>query len=195
MVKPPLILTTGFSQEYCLAAIFRSLIDRRMIRLNKFFTIDSATAAAWSFLLRDPDLHVAVVLDTESEDPGRIREVYEEACRRIEGGLGYTSVRWHVAVAVPDLRAWSVIDDRVRQEYEKIRQDPATAPTPEGRAKVDQANYRALASRIGEWTADHPFDVEKLKQKSRQVRELCTFIHKAWHPEPKPVLATAADWF
>ncbi len=100
-------------------------------------------------------------------------------------------------MAVPDLRAWAVIDDHVRQEYEKIRQEPATASTPEERAKIDQANYRALASKIGEWTAEHPFDLEKLKQKSRQVRELCAFIDKTLHfePQPEPVLATAADWF
>jgi hypothetical protein len=103
--------------------------------------------------------------------------------------------RWQVAVAVPDLRAWALIDDHIRQEYEKIRQDPATASTPEERAKIDQSNYRALATKIGDWTADHPFDLEKLKQNSRQVRELCTFIHKSLHPEPEPVLATAADWF
>lgn len=47
----------------------------------------------------------------------------------------------------------------------------------------------------GEGTGDHPFDLEKLEQRSRQVRELCTFIYGAWRPEPKPILATAVDWF
>ncbi len=91
--------------------------------------------------------------------------------------------------------AWALIDDHIRQEYENVRQDPATAATPEDREKIERSNYRTLATKIGEWTADHPFDLEKLKQKSRQVRDLCTFIDKSLHPEPEPVLATAADWF
>src|SRR6185437_11875023 len=110
-----------------------------------------------------------------------IRDRYEEACRRISHNISGARERWHVAVAVPDLRAWAVIDDHVRQEYEKIRQDPAPTATPEERAKTDQANYRALGAKIGEWTADHPFDLEKLEQKSRQVRELCAFIHRTLH--------------
>ena len=153
------------------------------------------TSVAGSYLLRDPDRHAAVVLETESEDPQKIREVYESGCRQIELDIYSSRRRWHLAVAVPNLMAWALIDDHVRQEYEKVHQDPATASTPEDRAKIEQSNYRALATKIGEWTADHPFDLEKLKQKSRQVRELCTFIDKSLHPEPEPVLATAADWF
>ena len=119
--------------------------------------------------------------------------------RMAAAGSGATSPiaeeRWHVALAVPDLKTWALIDDHIRQEYEKIRQDPATASTPEDRAKIERSNYYTLATKIGEWTADHPFDLEALKRKSRQVRELCTFIDKSWNPKPKPVLATAADWF
>jgi hypothetical protein len=192
-----LIATTGFSQEYCLRAIFRSLIDDRRVKTNKFFWLDSVAAAAGSFMRENVDLHVAVVLDTDSEDPQKIRELYESACRQIKLEIAWAPERWHVAVAVPNLMAWALIDDHVRQEYEKFRQDSATASTPEERIKIEQANYRALGEKIGEWTAEHPFDLEKLKQKSRQVRELCAFIDKALHyePKPEPVLATAADWF
>ncbi len=195
MVKPPLILTTGIPQESYLRAIFRSLIDDRKVRLDKFFTDDSVIAATWSFLSRNPDLHIVVVFETESEDPEKIRDVYEAACRRIERNISSAGERWHIALAVPNLMAWALLDDHVLQEYKKIHQDPATASTPEDREKIERSNYRALATKIGEWTADHPFDLEKLKQKSRQARELCTFIDKSLHPEPEPVLATAADWF
>lgn len=197
MVDPPLLLllTVGIPQESCLRAMFRSLIDDRQVKLDRFFTVDSVTAAAWSFLLRSADRHVAVVLETWSEDPGKIREIYESGCRRIERNISSSRNEWHVAVAVPNLTAWALVDDHVREEYQKIRQDPATAATPEELDRIEQANFRALASRIGEWTADRPFDLEALKQKSRQVRELCKFIDVSLHPEPEPVLATAADWF
>jgi hypothetical protein len=197
MGKPLLIATTGFSQEYCLRAIFRSLLDDRRVKTDKFFWLDSVAAAAGSFMRENLDLHVAVVLDTDSEDPQKIRELHDSACRQIKLEITWAPERWHVAVAVPNMTAWALIDDHIRAEYEKIRQDPATASTSEERAKIDQANYRALGLKIGEWTTEHPFDLEKLKQKSRQVRELCTFIDKALHfqPKPEPVLATAADWF
>ena len=90
-----------------------------------------------------------------------------------------------------------MIDDHIRQEYEKIRQDPATASTPEERAKIERSNYYTLATKIGDWVAAQPFGLETLKQESRPVRELCTFIEKSLQPKPKPqpVPVTAADWF
>jgi hypothetical protein len=178
-----------------LRAIFRTLIDDQKIRVEHYYTDDSALVAAETFMLLHPARYIAVILETWSEDPKDIRDVYFETGRRRLERSARSDDQWHLALAIPDLRAWAVIDDHVRQEYEKIRQDPAIASTPEEGEKVDQANYRALASKIGEWTAEYPFDLEKLKRESRQVRELCAFIHKSQHPEPRPVLATAADWF
>jgi hypothetical protein len=195
VVKPPLILAVGFYQEFYLRAIFRSLIEAQKIKVNKHFSEDAVAAAAWTVLLRYPDAYVAVVLETCSQDPEKIREVYEDCCRRIRSNISYEEERWHVAVAVPDLKTWALTDDFVRQEYEKIHQDPATASTPEDREKIEVTNYNTLGSKLLEWTVDHPFDLEGLKRQSRQVRELCTFIDESWNPKPKPVLATAADWF
>jgi hypothetical protein len=196
VVNPLPILTAGICQEHhLLAAIFKGLIDDGNVTIDNYFLDDSALASAWTFLLVNPDPHIAVVLETWSEDPEKIRELYESSCRRIELNVPSSSERWHIALAIPDLKAWALVDDHVREEYERIHQDPGNASTPEDRAKIERSNLRTLASRIGEWTADHPFDLEKLKQESRQVRELCTFIQKSLHPEPKPVLATAADWF
>jgi hypothetical protein len=194
-MKPPLILGVGFYSEFYLKAIFRSLIDDRKIVVDKQFTDDAVAARAWGVLIRRPDVHVAIVLETCSEDPEKIREVYGDCRRRIQGNIAYEEERWHVAVAVPDLMAWALTDDFLRQEYEKIRQDPATASTPEDRERIAVSNYNTLASKLVEWTVDHPFDLEGLKRQSRQVRELCTFIDVSWNPKPKPVLATAADWF
>jgi hypothetical protein len=163
--------------------------------VDKGFTDDGVAARAWALLLRRPDVHVAIVLETCSEDPERIREVYEDCRRRIRGNITYAEELWHVAVAVPDLKTWALKDDYVRQEYEKIHQDPATASTPEDRAKIEVSNYNTLARNMVEWTVDHPFDLEGLKGQSRQVRELCAFIDESWNPKPKPALVTAADWF
>jgi hypothetical protein len=195
MLKPPLILGVGFYQEFYLRAIFRSLIDDQKIRVDKQFTDDGVTALAWTILLRQPDANVAIILETCSEDPEKIREVYDYGCRKIRNNISYEEERWHVAVAVPDLKTWALKDDYVRQEYEKIHRDPAAASTPEEREKIEVSNYNTLAKSLLEWTVDHPFDLEGLKRQSRQVRELCTFIDESWNPKPKPILATAADWF
>lgn len=194
-MNPLPIHTTGLFQERYLKAVFRALIDDHRVRVDNYYSDDSALVAAETLMLRCPEQHVAVVIETWSEDPGQIREVYFESGRRRLERSARSEAQWQIALAVPDLRAWALADDHVRQEYEKIRQDPSAAATPEERAKIDQANYRAMALKIGEWTADHPFDLEKLKRASRQVRELCAFIHRSQHAEPEPVPVTAADWF
>lgn len=196
MGRPLIIATTGFWQESCLRAIFRSRIDDRKIRTGKYFYLDSIASATGSSMRHNLDLHAAVIIDTNSEDPENIRDLYELACRHIVLEIAWARERWHVAVAVPDIRAWALIDDHVREEYEKIRRDPPADATPEERARIDLMNYRDLGLKIGEWTAERPFDLEKLEEKSRQVRELCAFIDRSQQdPEPEPVLATAADWF
>lgn len=195
VVKPPLILTTGFYQDLYVRAIFRNLIEGRRIVVDKQFSDDAVTAAAWTILLRHPDVHVAIVLEPGSEDLAKIQEVYEYGCRKIRNNIAYEEERWHVSVAVPDLKAWALKDEFIRQEYEKIHQDPATASTSEDLHKIEFSNYGTLATKLVEWTVDHPFDLEGLKRQSRQVRELCTFIDESWNPKPKPVLATVADWF
>ena len=106
-----------------------------------------------------------------------------------------TGERWHVALAIPTIQKWALIDDHIRQEYEKIHQDPSTASTPEERAKIERSNFYNLAMKIGDWVAVQPFDLEALKRKSRQVRELCTFIEKSLQPKPKPEPVTAENWF
>ncbi len=102
-----------------------------------------------------------------------------------------------MALAIPSFQGWALIDEHIRQQYETIRMDSCTASTPEERAKIDQSNYYNLATKIGDWVAVQPFDLEALKHKSRQVRELCTFIEKSLQPKPKPEPepVTAENWF
>jgi hypothetical protein len=195
MVKPLPLLAEGPLHEYFLQAIFRSLIDDQKILTDNGMNQGSTLAGAEAFLLtHPPERHIAVVLETGSETPEKIRETHEIGRWRFER-IDPSGEQWHVALAIPDLTAWALIDDHVRQEYEKIRQDPGTAATPEERAKIARRNYYNFAMKIRDWVAVHPFDLETLKQRSRQVRELCTFIDKSLQPKPKPVPVTAADWF
>jgi hypothetical protein len=194
MVKPVIVFTVGFLQERVLRAIFRSLLDDQQIEMESHSTEDSAAITAGSFVARHPDRYAAVVLETASDEPERIRETYETGCWRV-ASFYPSRDQWHVALAIPSIQKWALIDDHVRQEYEKIRQDSCTASTPEERAKIDQSNLYNLAMKIGDWVAEQPFDLEALKQKSRQVRELCTFIEKSLHPKPEPEPVTAENWF
>ncbi len=195
MIKPFPLLAEGGLQERILQAIFRSLIDDHRIRIYSYTNRDSTLAAVEAFLFERPrERHIAVVLETGSDDPGAIQETLEEGSQRLlrtfpSGG------RWHIALAVPTLAAWALIDDHVRQEYDKIRHDPNTASTPDERAKIERSNDYNLATKIGDWVAVEPFDLEALRKKSRQVRELCTFIENSLQPKPEPELITAADWF
>jgi hypothetical protein len=195
MTKPLPLLAEGQLQEYILQAIFHSLIDDQKIRTYSYWTRSSALAIAEAFLFERPrERHVAVVLETGSDDPEKIQESLEDGSWRLVRSFP-SGERWHVALAIPNLEAWALIDDHIRQEYEKIRQDPSAASTPEERAKIDRSNYYNLATKIGDWVAVQPFDLEVLKKKSRQVRELCTFIEKSLQAKREPEPVTAADWF
>lgn len=195
MNEPVLLQTDGRLQEYFLQAIFRNLRDEQKTEIDSTWTRDAALASAEGFLLTRPrEQHLAVVLETGSEDPEKIRETHEIGRRRLVRSFP-SGERWHVALAVPDLRAWALIDDRIRAHYETIRQDPNTSSSPQERAKIEGMNYYTLAMQIRDWVNDQPFDLETLTRRSRQVRELCTFIEKSWQYQPKPIPATAAEWF
>lgn len=194
MVPELPIFTIGFLQEKYLRAIFGSLIDGQRVGADSFASDDFALVTAESFLWRHPDRHIAIILETWSEDGEKIRETYEAGCHRIRRSVP-SRERWHVALAIPSFQKWALIDDHIRQEYEQIRQEPCTASTPEERKKIEQSNFYHLAMKIGDWVAEQPFDLESLKRQSRQVRELCTFIEKSLEPKPEPEPVTAENWF
>jgi hypothetical protein len=194
MAKPVLLFTVGFLQEKCLQAILRKLIDDQQIETDFHSTEDSAAITAGSVVARHPDRYAAVVLETGSEESEKIRETYETGCWRV-ASFYPSRDQWHVALAIPSVQKWALIDDHIRQEYEKIRQDPSMASTPEERTKIEQSNFYTLATKIGDWVAVQPFDLETLKQRSRQVRELCVFIEKSLQPKPKAEPLTAENWF
>jgi len=197
MANPPLpLLATGHSQHRYLEAIFQSFIKDGVLKVYTYVGQDSALAIAETFPYERPDRHIAIVLETESQDPDRIRTIYEEARSRLYR-TSPTGELWHVALAVPDLREWALVDDRIRQEYEKFRQDTAAEVPPEQHEKLERRIYIEFSAQILSLVETQPFDLDSLKQKSRQVRELCTFIEKSLlpKPKPKPVPVTAADWF
>jgi len=197
MANPPLpLLATGHSQHRYLQAIFQSFIKDEVLEVYTYFGRDAALAIAETFPYERPDRHIAVILETEADDPDRIRKIYGVAHRRLTR-TSPTGELWHVALAIPDLREWALVDDRIRQEYEKFRQDSATKVPPEQHDKLERWIYIDFSARLLSLVEAQPFDLESLKQKSRQVRELCTFIEKTLLPKPNPkaVPVTAADWF
>jgi hypothetical protein len=197
MANPPLpLLATGLSQQSYLEAIFHSFISDGVLQVYSYHGPDAALAIAETFPYERPNRHIAIVLETEADDPNRIRKIYEEAHRRLYR-TSPTKELWHVALAVPDLTEWALVDDRIRQEYEKIRQDTATKVPPDQHEQTKLWNYVGLSAKILSLVEAQPFDLDSLKQKSRQVRDLCTFIEKSLlpRPKPKPLPVTAADWF
>jgi hypothetical protein len=212
MNGPIPLLVEGRPQRQFVDAIFQELIQAGMIRTVSYHNRDSALGVAESFLLRNPDRFVAIVLETRATEPWKISEFDLAVRRRVLKFIPNDNL-WHIAMAVPDLKAWALIDDHIRHEYEKIHQDPATASTCEDRVRIELSkdpatastcedrvrielsNYTALASKLGEWVAAQAFDLDALKQKSRQVRELCAFIEKSLRHQPEPAPITTADWF
>ena len=186
------LLVENFPQQRFAEAIFQDKIESKAIRVFKFFTLGTTLGAAESSLLSHPDRPVAVLLETQSQDVQIIRDLDETAKNRLIR-VSPARERWHVALAIPRLDAWALTDDHIRQEYDKIRQDPASATDEKGREAIERNNYLNLAARMSSFVQDRPFDLENLKRKSRQCRELCEFIERSF--EPVTVPTTTADWF
>jgi hypothetical protein len=189
------LLAEGHWQQRYLDAIFRDHITADKIKTYSYLGRDAALAVAEAFLIERPGRHVAIVLESNSKDRDVIREFYASTCRR----LSWTSPpgdRWHVALAIPRLDAWALVDDHIRQEYEsRIIQRVPDGASLEERERIERHNYLNLASKMGDLVASHPFDLDVLKQKSRQCRELCEFIESSFQEDTVPVPATASDWF
>jgi hypothetical protein len=186
------LLAENLPQQRYLEAIFQDLTNAGRIKIDSRLGRDSTLAGAEAILLRYPGRHVAIVLETNSDDRDEIME-FDRANRRRLSRTDPSGDFWYVALAIPRLDAWALIDEHVRQEFSKIRQDPAIATDPKEREKIERANYLELAARIHSFVQGHPFDLETLKQKSRQCRELCEFIDKSLQPAAVP--ATASEWF
>jgi hypothetical protein len=188
------LLTVSLPQQRYLEAIFQPLIRAEKVKIDSRLYRDSTLAAAESFLLRYPDRHIAIVLETKSIELDDIME-FDASTRRRLSRTNPSGDRWHLALAIPRLDAWALVDDHIREEVEQagIWQDPETATLQKDRQQIENANYLNLAERIGSFVQAHPFDLETLKHKSRQCRELCEFIERSLMPATVP--ASASEWF
>ena len=134
------------------------------------------------------------MLETNSTDLDDIMEIDASTRRRLSR-TDPSGDRWHLALAIPRLDAWALVDNHIPDTIQQagIWQDPESAILPSDRQKIENANYLSLAARIGSFVQSHPFDLEALKQKSRQCRELCEFIERSLMPATVP--ASASEWF
>jgi hypothetical protein len=188
------VVTVNLPQQRYLEAILNEYVRAEKVKIESRLLRDSALAAAESFLLQYPDRHVAIVLETHSTEPDDIME-FDASTRRRVSLADPSGDRWHLALAIPRLDAWALVDDHIRQQVQQagIWQDPETASLQIDRQKIENSNYLNLASKISSFVQAHPFNLEALKHKSRQCRELCEFIERSLTPATVP--ASASDWF
>jgi hypothetical protein len=188
------LLAVGLPRQRYLEAIFQELVRAGKVKIDSRLFRDSTLAAAEAFLLRYPDRYAAIVLETDSTDLDDIRELDASTRRRLSL-TDPSGDRCHLALAIPRLDAWALLDDHIRDGIQQagIWQDPESAILLKDRQTIENANYLSLAARIGSFVQSHPFDLEALMQKSRQCRELCEFIERSLMPATVP--ASASEWF
>jgi hypothetical protein len=194
-MKPSVpLLAENLPQQRYLEAIFHEFASAGKVKVHSRRGRDSTLAAAESYLLEYPDRYVAIVLETNSTDLDAIME-FDASTRRRLSLTEPSGARWHLALAIPRLDAWALVDDHIRDAVERsgIWQDPETASLPKDRQNIENSNYLNLAARIGSFVQEQAFDLEALKQKSRQCRELCEFIERSLMPATVP--ASASEWF
>jgi hypothetical protein len=159
------VWTDNLPEQRFLEAILRDRRDRGEIRIDSGLGGTSILSIGSSALLRHPDRPIALVLNTDDEDP-------DELHGYINRYMPFLPT-WHAALATPKVDDWAMADDRVKQIFE-------TKP----HLKRDRYNR---AVEIGKLVEDEPFDVESLRRISEEFRGLEDFLDRyaAISPSPK----------
>jgi hypothetical protein len=157
-----------------LEAILRPRLDGTTLEWDIGMTGSGVISGAQLSLWEHPDRFIAVVLNTKTEDPERIRgELRNPAIRLLT--QAYVD-NWHLALAIPRLDAWAMCDPRIKEVLE--REKPAS--------------YSAISKRIEELTREQPFDATILRQRSSEYRGLEEFLHRV---ATTPPVTASTPWF
>ncbi len=175
------LLTENLPERRFLEAIFA---DRRAagdVAVRDYLVRSAAIGMAKLSLLEQPELPLALVFNTQTEDPIEIEE-QRGTLQRILAACALQG--WHVALAAPRINAWALADPWIKQQFEDR---PETDPR-----RQDQGMYYNQAIRIGELVQRRPFDVEALKAVSPEFRSLNKFIDQHVSAAKKAVTAGAS---
>ena len=189
------LVAVSLPQDRYLEAIFQEArVAAGKVKIDSRLFRDSTLAAAESFLLRYPDRHIAIVLETNSTDLDDIMEFDPRLVAVSPARIVWRSVA--PRLAIPRLDAWAFVDDHIREEVEQagIWQDPETATLQKDRQKIENAKLPDRAARISFVVQADSFDLEALKQQERQCRELCEFIERSLTPRLAGLAPSGLDF-
>jgi hypothetical protein len=109
------LMAENLPEHRILEAIFLPERTAGLLKVSSYLTSSAAVAAAVGSVLERPDVPLALVLNTKTDDPAKIDDE-----RRTISRILYRNgpADWHVALAVPDVDSWLMADPRVRQVFE-----------------------------------------------------------------------------
>src|SRR5688500_7078178 len=102
MRTPPRVrlITENLPEQRFLEAIFlREVDDLKTVEVDSALTASAATGIAEYALMEHPERPVALVINTDTEDPEEIEEEVRGPVHRILAQI--TPTGWHVALAIP----------------------------------------------------------------------------------------------
>src|SRR4051812_47402304 len=111
-------LTVSLPQQRYLEAFFQGLVGAGKVKIDSRMFLDSTLAAVEAFLLRYPDRHIAIVLETNSIEADDIMALDASTRRRLSR-TDPSGDRWHLALAIPKLDAWALVDDHIRDAIQQ----------------------------------------------------------------------------
>lgn len=175
MVNQPIpVLAENLAQQRYLEAILHGLIVDGSIDVQSRAGRDVTLSVAEAYLFRRPGEPIALVLETNCDEPHKVSEYRQSTLRRLARSSRDDSL-WRVAFAVPRLDAWALTDPRVAAKFAELR-DGVESPRED--------HYLELAAQIGAIVAEHPFDLDNLKARNSECRKLCEFLEKNLIAEP-----------
>jgi len=159
MAATILVLTDNVFEQRFLEAILRHQPYREALEFESGLGGTSILTRGSSRLLRDPARPIAMVLNSETEQPGELAEIRES----IDGYMSFCSKEyWTAVLAIPRLDAWALADERIRGIFE-------------GRDDLRTDRYNQSVA-MSELTDREAFDVEALRRSSEDFRRLDAFL-------------------
>jgi hypothetical protein len=167
-----LLLETATDQRF-LEGLLGEQLKSEVIRVEQWNYLSTMIGVAQLSLLERPEWSIALVINTNSEDPIEIDEEYRGPVSRILAGTA-TRDYWYAAFAIPRLDAWAMVDPRIRQAFEQDERGHGPR------------SYHERSLRFAELVREEPFDSEALYRENAEFRGLVDFINRH-APAAQPV--------
>lgn len=148
------------SEELIAEGIFADFVQNGRLEVRMCWTSSGAISLAESWLLTTPDIYIALALKC-SGNPEEFRAPIRNILSR-----DAREERWHVALAIPDMKKWLLFDPKFAEAVDNAPVSLSTNPD--------------VAVFFNEWVnkSNNQFDREEVSKQDAEFAALNKFIEE-----------------